>query len=153
MSESIRATLHNAQQGRAEFAAAYEYAKPRLMAGQRLILEVKEATRSSEANALLHAMLKHISKYQTWAGKKHDLDTWKRLLTAAWCRARGEQIELLPALDGHGVDIVFRRTSSLTRKECAELIEFVYAWGAENDVRFPADPRQIAAPKYTEEMA
>lgn len=38
---------------------------------------------------------------------------------------------MLPAVDGHGVDIVFRRTSELTRSECAELIEFVLAWSAE----------------------
>ena len=92
-------------------------------------------------------MLGHISKTQEWAGKRRDIETWKRLLVAAWCRAIGEQIELLPALDGHGVDIVFRRTSQLSRKECADLIEFVFAWGAQNDVQFPADPRQIAAPK------
>ena len=41
---------------------------------------------------------------------------------------------MLPALDGHGVDIVFRRTSQLTRSECAELIEFVLAWAAEHGV-------------------
>ncbi|MDE1918963.1 MAG: recombination protein NinB, partial [Sphingomonadales bacterium] len=58
----------------------------------------------------------------------------KRLLVAAWCRARREQVELLPALDGHGVDIVFRRTSQLTRGECAELCDFIQAWCAENGV-------------------
>jgi hypothetical protein len=53
-------------------------------------------------------------------------------MTAAWLRDRGESIEVLPALDGHGIDVVFRRTSDLTRGECAELIEFVIAWKAEH---------------------
>jgi hypothetical protein len=41
---------------------------------------------------------------------------------------------MLPALDGHGVDIVFRRTSQLTKAECAELSEFVMAWAAERGI-------------------
>jgi len=32
---------------------------------------------------------------------------------------------------------VFRRTSQLTRGECAELITYLYAWAADNDVVFP----------------
>ena len=52
----------------------------------------------------------------------------KRLLVAAWLRARGESVEILPALDGHGIDVVFRRTSSLTKAECGELIDFIEAW-------------------------
>lgn len=35
-----------------------------------------------------------------------------------------------PALDGHGVDIVFRRTSKMTKAEVNELIEFIEAWRA-----------------------
>ena len=140
---TYRVKLFNAQQGNAAINALYRTLKPYLIAGHAFDLIVKPETRSNAENALLHAMLTHIAKNHQWAGKKHDAETWKRLLVAAWCRARGEQIELLPALDGNGVDIVFRRTSQLTRKECAELIEFVFAWGSENDVAFPADPRQI----------
>jgi hypothetical protein len=141
MRESL--TLHSLPQARADLAELWPLIVDALRAGKRLVLSIKSETRSTQENALLHAMLTHISKHQQWAGKKHSVETWKRLLTAAWCRARGEHIELLPALDGHGVDIVFRRTSELTVAECAELIEFVFAWGAANDVRFPPDPRQI----------
>lgn len=99
-----------------------------------MVLEVKKETRSLAENRMLHALLAEISHQVEWAGKKHDSETWKRLLTASWTRARGEQIEILPAVDGHGVDIVFRRTSQLTRAECADLIEFVQAWAADNNV-------------------
>lgn len=108
--------------------------KAMLMAGHRMVLEVRPETRSLAENAMLHALLTQISRQVEWAGKKRDVETWKRLLTAAWTRARGEHVEMLPALDGHGVDIVFRRTSQLTRSECAELIEFVLAWAAEHGV-------------------
>lgn len=53
---------------------------------------------------------------------------------AAWTRAIGEPVEILPALDGNGVDIVFRKTSKLSVSECSELIEFVLAWATENGV-------------------
>jgi hypothetical protein len=43
-------------------------------------------------------------------------------------RATGQQIIVLPALDGNGIDVVFRRTSELTTAECSELIDFVKAW-------------------------
>jgi hypothetical protein len=46
----------------------------------------------------------------------------------------GESVEILPALDGHGVDIVPARTSKLSRKECADLIEFVMAWAIDQGV-------------------
>jgi hypothetical protein len=93
---------------------------------------VKPAARSGEQNAKLHAELGEIAERMEWAGKKRDSETWKRLITAAWLRARGESIELLPALDGHGVDVVFRRTSTLTVAEMGELLEFLMAWKAEH---------------------
>lgn len=134
----MRRDLFNAQQGHTALLSLWQEVKPRLLAGHRLVVEVKPQTRSLEANALLHATLADIAAQLEWAGRKRDLEVWKRLLTAAWLRARGESVEILPAVDGHGVDVVFRRTSTLTRSECSELQEFVYAWGVEHGVRFRA---------------
>lgn len=128
-------SLYNAQQAHQAIQTAWKHAKGWLMASDtRLTLEIRPEKRSDAQNRLLHACLSEISKQVEWAGAKRDVDTWKRLLTAAWLRARGEPIEMLPALDGHGVDIVFRRTSQLTKAECAELSEFVLAWAAERDI-------------------
>lgn len=99
---------------------------------------ISDQTRTSPENRLLHALIGEIAETVPWAGKKRDAETWKRLLVASWCRVQGEQIEILPALDGHGVDIVPQRTSKLTKSECADLIEFVHCWAAENGVRFAA---------------
>lgn len=135
MSERITLSLHNAQQAHQAIKTAWMHAKGWLTAGDtRLTLEIRPEKRSDAQNRLLHACLGEISKQVEWAGCKRDVDTWKRLLTAAWLRARGEPIEMLPALDGHGVDIVFRRTSQLTKAECAELSEFVMAWAAERGI-------------------
>jgi hypothetical protein len=138
---TISEVLYNPQQAFTVWNRLWLHVKASTLAEQPLEVELREPRRSGQENRLLHAMLGHIAKTKEWAGKKRDIETWKRLLTAAWCRATGDPIEFLPALDGHGVDIVFRRTSQLTRKECAELIEFVFSWGSENDVEFPADPR------------
>lgn len=131
--------LYSPVQARAVMAeTVWPSIKALLVDGKKLICEVRTETRSLKENAMLHALLTQISRKAEWAGKKHEVETWKRLLTAAWCRARGECVEVLPALDGHGVDIVFRKTSQLTRSECSELIEFVQAWAVHNGVEFSA---------------
>lgn len=152
MTERLTLTMYEpVQANRTMNGQLWPLLKAHLMAGRRMVVELREEKRSNAENAMLHAMVSHIAKTQVWAGKKHDIDTWKRLLVAAWCRARNEQVEILPALDGHGVDIVFRKTSKLTRKECAELIDFVFAWGALNDIAFPEPKRRelIPPPKRT----
>ena len=54
--------------------------------------------RSDAQNRLLHACLSEISKQVEWAGAKRDVDTWKRLLTAAWLRARESLSRCCPLL-------------------------------------------------------
>ncbi len=108
--------------------------KAALDAGERLELIVRPATRTSAQNALLHKLLTSVSKGMEWAGKRRHVETWKRLCTAAWLRARGESVEVLPAIDGHGIDVVFRRTSDLNVAECSELLDFVQCWAAENGI-------------------
>lgn len=125
--------LYNPQQAHQALAQVWAHLKAELIAGNRHTLAVKPVTRSVEQNALLHALLQEIANTREWAGKKRDVECWKRLLTAAWLRARGESVELLPALDGHGVDVVFRPTHKLTVAECSELVEFVQAWIAETE--------------------
>ena len=143
---TFSATVHTAQELPKVLDRASAWCKPWSVAGHRMEVVVRQATRNSSQNAKLHACLTDIARQVQWAGKVRDVDTWKRLLTAGWLRARGESVEILPAIDGHGVDVVFRRTSNLTIKECAELIEYVHAWGAEKGVRF-------SAPEWMEEHA
>lgn len=141
MPDRFTARLWGQVQAHQAIEAAWRYAKPMLLAEHRLVLEVRPETRSDKQNRLLHAMLGDIAAQLEWAGARRDPEVWKRLLTAAWLRARGESVEILPALDGHGVDVVFRHTSKLTRAECSELCEFVMAWCAEHDVTL-RDARQ-----------
>lgn len=134
MPERVTLRLWNAQQGYQAIGQMWQTAKSWLVAGHRLVVELRPETRSLKQNALLHALIGDIARQLEWAGAKRDAEVWKRLLVAAWLRARGESVEVLPALDGHGVDVVFRRTSTLSRDECGELVDFVQAWAAQQGV-------------------
>jgi hypothetical protein len=132
--------LHNARQGHEVLLRLWTEVKPYLLAGHKLEVRVKPETRSTAENSLLHALISEIAAQKEWAGKKRDAEVWKRLLVASWCRVHGEAVEILPALDGHGVDIVPARTSQLTKAECADLITFVQAWAVENGIEL-RDPQ------------
>lgn len=124
-------TLHNPQEAHQTLQRLWGWLKPRLLQGQRITLSVEEERRNTAQNALLHATLQDIASRREWAGRKWDVLTWKRLCTAAWMRARGEQVLVVPALDGHGFDVVFERTSRLSKVEMADLIDFIQAWDAQ----------------------
>ncbi len=140
----VTAFLANAHQAHTRMTAVYRDLKPYLLAGHQFVVTIKPKTRSSAQNAALHAWLTEIANTVAWAGGKRDIETWKRLLTAAWLRARGEGVEVLPALDGHGIDVVFRRTSTLTVAECSELLEYVTWWATEHGVTNNIIQQEIA---------
>lgn len=103
------------------------------------VVKVEPPRRNLDINAALHAKIGEIAASREWAGRRWDIETWKRLLVAAWSRATGQALVMLPALDGAGVDIVFRRTSSMTQAEVRELMTFIEAWEAETaQVNYPA---------------
>lgn len=130
-------TMHNAQQAMSLLTErVYAYAKPLLLAGHKLTVTVSPETRRTGQNARLHAMLGDIARQLEWAGAKRDPEVWKRGLMAAWLRARGENVLILPALDGNGIDVVFRHTSDLSVGECAEFIDYLDAWGSQAGVEW-----------------
>lgn len=146
MTDRLPLDLYEPKQARGVMIdQVFPWLKEMLGAGFRIIGELRKETRSDKQNRLLHGWIGQIARQLEWAGKKRDVDTWKRLLVAAWLRARGEHVEVLPALDGHGVDVVFRHTSKLTRAECSELCEFVMAWAADHGVEWvePGSRRSV----------
>ncbi|MDB5996868.1 MAG: NinB family protein [Pseudomonas sp.] len=99
---------------------------------------IRDEDRSGEQNKALHAMLGDIARQVEHAGKKWDILIWKRLLTAAWLREAGDQPQMIPAVDGHGFDVIYERTSKLSVKQCASLLEWIQAFGGEHQVRWTA---------------
>lgn len=91
---------------------------------------LKAPKRTLPQNDKLHAMLTDIARQHDHFSLKLSLTDWKRLFVAAW----RNELRLIPNLTGDGVVQVGERTSELTIAECADLIEFLYAWGAQNNI-------------------
>lgn len=96
--------------------------------------------RSVEQNAKLHALLQTIATSKQWPVVSEDgelvmewldVEEWKRLLVLAWTRATRGQSRVFRAVDGHGVDVLYRRTSRLSKQEMASLIDWIETWAAE----------------------
>lgn len=134
MTDRLSIPLREPVQAWAAITDAWQWAKPLLIAGHRLVLLLRLENRSDAQNRLLHSRLGDVVKHCEWSGARRDVDTWRRLFTSAWMRTRGDGVELLPAIDGHGVDIVYASTTKLSRAECADLSEYIMAWGSERDV-------------------
>lgn len=103
-----------------------------LMAGHRMVVEVKPETRSLEANARMWAMLSEISQQVEWYGHRLTSEEWKDVFSAAMKRTK-----VVPGLDG-GFVVCGQSTSKMTRAEMSEMQELMEAFGAEKGVRFSA---------------
>lgn len=93
-----------------------------------VIVEVKEETRSVFQNRKLWPMLQDVSNQVVWHGKKLKKEDWKHIFTAA---LRG--YESVPGLNGEIV-VLGKETSKMGKREFADLIEIIYAFGAEKFV-------------------
>lgn len=106
--------------------------KGALIAGQRMVLEIKPATRSLEQNARLWAMLTDISNQVDWYGRKLSPHDWKHVFTASL-----KKQDVVPGLDG-GFVVLGLSTSKMTKAEMCDLQTLMEAFGAEKGVRFSA---------------
>ena len=94
-------------------------------------VEFRAPRRSNDQNALMWSLLTQISKQVEWFGKLRSPEDWKDLTTAA---LRGA--EFVPGLTPGTVVPLGMRTSQMTSAEISELIESLYAFGAERGVKF-----------------
>lgn len=100
--------------------------------------------RTLAQNDRYHAICTDIAQQVKWAGEFRSVETWKQLLSAAYERARGSYSEVLPAIDGHGVDVVYRSSARRGKKDMANLITYAEAWASDNRVVLH-DPQGMAA--------
>lgn len=111
---------------------AWVNAKALLLAGHRLVLEVRPETRSDAQNRRLWAMLRDISQQVDWYGQKLTDEEWKDVFTASLKKQKA-----VPGLDG-GFVVCGQRTSKMTKAEMAELQTLMEAFGVERGVVFKA---------------
>ena len=91
------------------------------------VLELREARRSDDQNAALHGLIAQILKQRpVHFGVRMTKETYK----AAFMQGLGQEMRLIPNLEGDGFFPMGHSTSALTKGEFANLIEFILAWCA-----------------------
>jgi hypothetical protein len=94
-------------------------------------VEFRAPRRSTDQNALMWSLLSQISKQVDWYGQKLSNEDWKDVLTASLRRTR-----VVPGIDAGTFVPLGMRTSQMTKEEISELLELIYAFGAERGVHF-----------------
>lgn len=129
-------TLVNPQHAHETLKNVWSWAKPRLMSGKRLTLQVGEETRSSDQNRLLWAMLGDVSRQVVWHGQKLSPEDWKHVFSASMKKQRA-----VPGIDG-GFVVLGQSTSRMSKAEFSELCDLIQAFGAQQGVEFSdAEPQ------------
>lgn len=94
------------------------------------VVKISEAKRSDDQNAKMWAMLSDISRAKP-DGRLHIPEVWKCIFMAAL----GHETLFENGLDNRPFPIGFR-TSKLTKAQMSDLIEFIYAYGANNNIKW-----------------
>ncbi len=136
MTDRLTIHLSNPVQAHQAIAQAWMTVKAWLMAGHRLVLEVRPEKRSDAQNRRLWAMLSEIAAQVDWYGQKLTDEEWKDVFSAALKRQK-----VVPGLDG-GFVICGQRTSKMTKAEMSEMQELMAAFGAEHGVKFSEPPER-----------
>lgn len=131
MADRITLSLWEPVQAWKAIGQAWNWAKPLLMAGHRLILELRFETRSGAQNNLMWSCLQDLSDQVLWFGKRLTKEGWKDFITG---HLDGQ--DLVPNMDGTGFISIQRgrSTSRMTIKEMTAVIELCHAFGADRGV-------------------
>jgi len=128
-------TLHNSQQAHTVLKDLWPKIKETLQAGKQLRLEIKKTSRSTDQNALFHALFNKISLEMAKVGSKWIADDWKRLLIDQWAHETNRKIgKVAPSLDGERVVQLGLQSHKFTKEEGSEFIEWLMAWMADKGI-------------------
>lgn len=104
-------------------------------------IEFKASKRTLPQNDRMWSMLTEVATQVTHLGNKYTPDQWKVL----FMHACGREVQFLPGLDEKTFIPWGQSSSDLSKEEMSELIEFIFAWGAEHGVIFHDDEQEAAA--------
>lgn len=102
-------------------------------------VEFKGPQRTTEQSARMWAMLDDIVAQHLFNGRRYTSDEAK----VVFMQACGKEASVLPTLDGKGFVSYGQSSSDLSIPEMSDLIEFMFAWGAENSIAWK-DPKEAA---------
>ena len=105
------------------------------------VCTIQEPTKSRIQEEKYHSMIGDISKQCLFMTQKWHRDDWKRLLVDAYSKAMRDlgtplhhDGRVVPSLDGERVVQLGIQTKEFRVKEAANFIEYLYAYGSENNV-------------------
>jgi len=133
MTYKLAYTLQNEEQGHKAILEIWKQAKTHIKDGRRMVVELKQETRSLEQNAKMWATLGEIAEQVEWYGNKLTAGEWKWVLSASLRKQRA-----VPGIDG-GFVVLGQATSKMTTAEMAEMIELATAFGVQQGVIFKED--------------
>lgn len=139
--EPIQEVIADVRIADAKFRTVYNKAIEALQDGYAGELNWKplKNTRSVKANACMWAALADISRQVVWHGNKLSSDDWKEVISAGL-----KQQRVVPGMEC-GFVVLGARTSKMSIKEMGAMIELIYAFGAQQGVKF-------SAPKWMDEL-
>lgn len=121
----MKRTFVLAHQGARDRASQYCQEAP-----DGYVVTFSEPTRTLEQNSLLWPLLTEVSRQVDWHGRRLTSGEWKEVFTAALKRQK-----VVPGIDG-GFVVLGTSTSRMPKKDFSELLELIYAFGAEHGVTF-----------------
>ena len=95
-------------------------------------VEFKASKRTIAQSDKMWAMCTDVARQVPWDGKKLRPADWRDLFLDSLKR----ELRVVPTLDGTGMLSLGRSTSDLGKVEMSNLIELIYAFGAEHGVVF-----------------
>jgi hypothetical protein len=102
-------------------------------AADGVYVSIKESKRSLEQNSRMWAMLGDVAKQVVWTVNGHaeklSAEEWKTIITASL----NQENRMAPGVRG-GFVMLGVSTSAMTIKQMTDVIEFLFSFGADQDV-------------------
>jgi hypothetical protein len=92
---------------------------------------LKKPGRTIPQNDRMWAMLTDVATQVQHNGRRYSIEQWKCL----FMHACGHETHFMTGLSGEPFPAGFR-SSSLTKEQMSEMMDFMESWGAENGVKF-----------------
>ncbi|UZE52163.1 recombination protein NinB [Rhodopseudomonas sp. P2A-2r] len=93
-------------------------------------VEFKKTKRTLPQNARMWSMLTDVALQKEHCGRRYTPDLWKILMM----HGCGLEVQMIPSLNNDTLIPWGQSSSDLSKEEMTDLIEFMFAWGAENGI-------------------
>ena len=105
-----------------------------------LEIVIQERKRTKSQNDRMWPLLTDLANQVIWFGERYSKEDWKDLITALVAKSKNEQQRTAPGIGG-GVVMFGSRTSKMRVSEMVEVIEAIYWFGTEQNVKFSDESR------------